>query len=126
MVLKSSIITSLIETFFPHSIECTADQHFVFAIRHDSASIPVDPTKLVIPGNPNCKPVIVNDKVAIFKFKLTECGARNYVSRPLLLDCFDNALCYFKNNSTALRYDALPDKVDGRLMVDLVSIATAC
>ncbi|XP_074470657.1 zona pellucida sperm-binding protein 4-like [Sebastes fasciatus] len=59
--------------------ECTADQHFVFAIRHDSASIPVDPTKLVIPGNPNCKPVIVNDKVAIFKFKLTECGARNYM-----------------------------------------------
>ncbi|XP_008299482.1 zona pellucida sperm-binding protein 4-like [Stegastes partitus] len=58
--------------------ECTADQHFVFAIRHDSASIPVDPTKLVIPGNPGCKPVILNNKVAIFKFKVTECGARVY------------------------------------------------
>ncbi|XP_040909769.1 zona pellucida sperm-binding protein 4-like isoform X1 [Toxotes jaculatrix] len=58
--------------------ECTGDQHFVFAIRHDSLSFPVDPTKLVIPGNTNCKPVIVNDKVAIFKFKVTECGTRAY------------------------------------------------
>ncbi|XP_042362663.1 zona pellucida sperm-binding protein 4-like isoform X2 [Plectropomus leopardus] len=58
--------------------ECTGDQHFVFAIRSNSASIPVDPTKLVIPGHPNCKPIIVNDKVAIFKFKVTECGARYY------------------------------------------------
>ncbi|XP_071356625.1 zona pellucida sperm-binding protein 4-like [Trachinotus anak] len=57
--------------------ECTGDQHFVFAIRQDSASITIDPTKLVLPGT-NCKPVIVNDKVAIFKFKVTECGARAY------------------------------------------------
>ncbi|XP_062265904.1 zona pellucida sperm-binding protein 4-like [Platichthys flesus] len=59
--------------------ECTGDQYFVFAIRFDSASIPVDTTKLVIPGYPNCKPVLVNDKVAIFKFKVTECGARSFV-----------------------------------------------
>ncbi|XP_063755587.1 zona pellucida sperm-binding protein 4-like [Eleginops maclovinus] len=58
--------------------ECTGDQHFVFAIRSDSASIPLDPTKLTIPGSPTCKPVIVNDKVAIFKFKVTECGAKSY------------------------------------------------
>nr|XP_019957494.1 PREDICTED: zona pellucida sperm-binding protein 4-like [Paralichthys olivaceus] len=58
--------------------ECTGDQHFVFAIRYDSASIPVDTTKLVISGNADCKPVIVNDKVAIFKFKVTECGTRAY------------------------------------------------
>ncbi|AWP21553.1 putative zona pellucida sperm-binding protein 4-like isoform 2 [Scophthalmus maximus] len=58
--------------------ECTGDQHFVFAIRYNSATIPVDPTKLVIPGNTNCKPVIVNDQVAIFKFKVTECGTRAY------------------------------------------------
>uniref|UniRef100_A0A8P4G1V6 Zona pellucida sperm-binding protein 4-like n=1 Tax=Dicentrarchus labrax TaxID=13489 RepID=A0A8P4G1V6_DICLA len=58
--------------------ECTADQHLVFAIRYNSASIPVDPTKLVTPGFTNCKPVIVNDQVAIFKFKVTECGTRAY------------------------------------------------
>ncbi|XP_073340154.1 zona pellucida sperm-binding protein 4-like [Pagrus major] len=58
--------------------ECTGDQHFVFAIRSDTANLNVDPTKLVIPGSPNCKPVIVNDKVAIFKFKVSECGARSY------------------------------------------------
>ncbi|XP_023265683.1 zona pellucida sperm-binding protein 4-like [Seriola lalandi dorsalis] len=57
--------------------ECTGDQHFVFAIRYDAAAIPVDPAKLVIPGT-NCKPVIVNDKVAIYKFKVTECGTRAY------------------------------------------------
>uniref|UniRef100_UPI0037E8596C zona pellucida sperm-binding protein 4-like n=1 Tax=Semicossyphus pulcher TaxID=241346 RepID=UPI0037E8596C len=59
--------------------ECTGDQHFVFAIRRNSAPIPVDTTKLVIPASPNCKPVIVNDEVAIFKFKVTECGARAYM-----------------------------------------------
>ncbi|CAJ1083395.1 zona pellucida sperm-binding protein 4-like isoform X2 [Xyrichtys novacula] len=59
--------------------ECTGDQHFVFAIRSNSASVPIDPTKLVIPASPSCKPVIVNDKVAIFKFKVTECGARAYM-----------------------------------------------
>ncbi|XP_044028655.1 uncharacterized protein LOC122864925 [Siniperca chuatsi] len=58
--------------------ECTADHHFVFAIRSNSAPIPVDPTKLIIPGNPNCKPVFVNHKVAIFKFKVTECGTHAY------------------------------------------------
>ncbi|XP_038580630.1 uncharacterized protein LOC119907109 isoform X2 [Micropterus salmoides] len=58
--------------------ECTVDQHFVFAIRANSASIPVDPTKLVITGSTNCKPVIANDKVAIFKFNVTECGVRAY------------------------------------------------
>lgn len=67
------------------TLECTGDQHFVFAIRSNTANINVDPKKLVIPGFPNCKPVIVNDKVAIFKFKVTDCGARYYVSCPLTM-----------------------------------------
>uniref|UniRef100_UPI003AAE4CB7 zona pellucida sperm-binding protein 4-like n=1 Tax=Centroberyx gerrardi TaxID=166262 RepID=UPI003AAE4CB7 len=58
--------------------ECTADKQFIFAIRHDSASIPVDPTKLVVPGHPSCKPVMANDKLALFKFSVTDCGARSY------------------------------------------------
>ncbi|XP_005457331.1 zona pellucida sperm-binding protein 4 [Oreochromis niloticus] len=58
--------------------ECTVDQHFVFAIRYNSASIPVDPTRLIVPGNPECKPAIVNNRVAIFKFKVTECGTHSY------------------------------------------------
>uniref|UniRef100_A0A3B4FQ28 Zona pellucida sperm-binding protein 4-like n=1 Tax=Pundamilia nyererei TaxID=303518 RepID=A0A3B4FQ28_9CICH len=60
--------------------ECTVDQHFVFAIRYNSASIPVDPTRLIVPGNPECKPAIVNNQVAIFKFKVTECGTHSYVT----------------------------------------------
>ncbi|KAM9385688.1 zona pellucida sperm-binding protein 4-like [Pholidichthys leucotaenia] len=59
--------------------ECTKDGHFVFAIRADSTTIPVDPTKLVVPGNPQCKPVIVNRNVAIFKFKVTDCGTHVFV-----------------------------------------------
>uniref|UniRef100_A0A8D0CNQ3 Zona pellucida sperm-binding protein 4-like n=1 Tax=Sander lucioperca TaxID=283035 RepID=A0A8D0CNQ3_SANLU len=74
--------------------ECNAG-NFVFAIRFNSASIPLDPTKLIIPGSPNCKPTIVNDKVAIFKFKVTECGARRfyqvsglYILHVVLLEVF--------------------------------------
>ncbi|KAM4631490.1 zona pellucida sperm-binding protein 4-like [Polymixia lowei] len=63
--------------FYPLD-ECTADEQFVFAIHHDVASIPVDPTKLIIPGKPSCTPVIVNDKFAIFKFSVTDCGTRAY------------------------------------------------
>ncbi|XP_047461591.1 zona pellucida sperm-binding protein 4-like [Mugil cephalus] len=58
--------------------ECTGDKHFVFAIWANSVSPPLDPKELVIPGNPDCKPVIANEKLAIFKFKITECGARSY------------------------------------------------
>ncbi|MEQ2195198.1 hypothetical protein XENOCAPTIV_008953 [Xenoophorus captivus] len=57
--------------------ECTVDQHAVFAIRHDCAAIPVDPRK-IISGGPHCKPAIVNDKVAVFKIKLDDCGVRSY------------------------------------------------
>lgn len=76
----------------PLSLECTVDQHFVFAIRANSASIPVDPTKLVVSGSTNCKPVIVNDKVAIFKFKNSECGVHAYVSHALCVYIFPSAL----------------------------------
>ncbi|XP_055368956.1 LOW QUALITY PROTEIN: zona pellucida sperm-binding protein 1-like [Betta splendens] len=62
--------------YYPLDV-CTTDQQFVFAIRASTAAITVDPTKLVIPGT-NCKPIIANDQVAIFKFKITECGVRSY------------------------------------------------
>ncbi|XP_034016285.1 zona pellucida sperm-binding protein 4-like [Thalassophryne amazonica] len=60
--------------------ECMADGYIVFAIRHNSAPIPVDPTKLVIPGaiGINCKPVLVNKKFAVFKFKVSECGTHAF------------------------------------------------
>uniref|UniRef100_A0A667WV88 ZP domain-containing protein n=1 Tax=Myripristis murdjan TaxID=586833 RepID=A0A667WV88_9TELE len=58
--------------------ECTDDKKFIFSIRHNSASVALDPTKLVIPGKPSCKPVVVNDKVAIFKFSVTDCATRSY------------------------------------------------
>ncbi|XP_054620662.1 zona pellucida sperm-binding protein 4-like [Dunckerocampus dactyliophorus] len=62
--------------FYPMD-ECTLDKHFVFIIYSEYASMSVDPTQLVIPGT-SCKPVIVNAKFAIFKFKVTECGTHTY------------------------------------------------
>ncbi|XP_056154016.1 zona pellucida sperm-binding protein 4-like [Lampris incognitus] len=59
--------------------ECTADEHFVFVIGKDSATIPVDPTKLVIPAKPSCTPVIANYRFAVFKFSVTDCGTRSHV-----------------------------------------------
>ncbi|XP_077362820.1 zona pellucida sperm-binding protein 1-like [Festucalex cinctus] len=64
------------ECFYPMD-ECTVDLHFVFIIRSTYASMPVDPTQLVIPGT-DCKPVVVNADFAIFKFKVAECGTRTY------------------------------------------------
>ncbi|XP_078811323.1 uncharacterized protein LOC101157662 isoform X2 [Oryzias latipes] len=58
--------------------ECTADRHFVFAIRQHSASVPVEPRSLFFPGEPLCKPTIVNQEVAVFKVKFTDCGAHSY------------------------------------------------
>lgn len=77
------------------------DQHFVFAIRYNSASIPVDPTRLIVPGNPECKPAIVNSQVAIFKFKVTECGTHSYVSYHSLYGVisiqYNKQSCYLAN-----------------------------
>lgn len=70
-------------------VECTADQHFVFEIRNNIPSVFVNPKKLYISGHPECKPVFVNDMVAIFKFGVKECGVRAYVS----CFCFSSLLC---------------------------------
>ncbi|XP_030002878.1 zona pellucida sperm-binding protein 4-like [Sphaeramia orbicularis] len=70
------VCSSTSSCFYPVD-GCTPDKQFIFRISCDSASIPVDPRKLIIPGT-NCKPVIVTDKVALFKFKVTECGVHVY------------------------------------------------
>ncbi|XP_072303324.1 zona pellucida sperm-binding protein 4-like [Eucyclogobius newberryi] len=62
--------------FYPMD-ECTNDHYFVFAIYHDSASIPLDTASLVIPGT-TCEPLILTDTVAVFKFKMDECGTRGF------------------------------------------------
>lgn len=61
-------------------VECTTDGQFVFEIRNSLPSVHVDTTKLYIYGHPECKPVFVDDKVAIFKFGKEKCGVRFYVS----------------------------------------------
>ncbi|CAL9691586.1 unnamed protein product [Knipowitschia caucasica] len=63
--------------FYPMD-ECTSDNHFVFAIHHNTASLNLDPASLVIPGT-SCKPVILTATVAVFKFKVNECGTREFM-----------------------------------------------
>ncbi|XP_059899576.1 zona pellucida sperm-binding protein 4-like [Gadus macrocephalus] len=59
--------------------ECTVDNFFVFAIRKDSASIPIDPRRLIIPNYPHCVPIIVKSHFAIYKIPLADCGVRSYM-----------------------------------------------
>lgn len=66
--------------FLLFHLECTPDRHFVFTIEKSSTTIPVDPTKLVIPDHPECQPIFVNESVAVYKFPVTKCGSRTYVS----------------------------------------------
>ncbi|KAJ3609748.1 hypothetical protein NHX12_024259 [Muraenolepis orangiensis] len=58
--------------------ECTVDKHFVFAIRPDSAAVLIDPTGLLVPGQPSCVPVVVSSAVAVYKIPLTACGSRYF------------------------------------------------
>ncbi len=60
--------------------ECTADKIFVFVVYNDFANISVDPMRLIVAGKPACKPVISNKDFAVFKFSVTECGTRSFVS----------------------------------------------
>jgi hypothetical protein len=62
------------------SPECTADHQFIFAVHHNLTTFPVTPTKPVVAGKSSCGPVIVTDKFVVFKFSVTECGTRSYVS----------------------------------------------
>lgn len=60
--------------------ECTADKNFVFAVHNDFTNFPVNPMSLIVAGKTGCKPVISNKDLAIFKFSVSECGTRSYVS----------------------------------------------
>ncbi|XP_067112282.1 zona pellucida sperm-binding protein 4-like [Osmerus mordax] len=58
--------------------ECTADRQFVFAIVNDAASVPLDLRTLVVPGHPNCVPVVVTEQAVVYKFSVNDCGTRSF------------------------------------------------
>lgn len=70
------------------------DKRFVFALRHNSAPVPLDPTSLFIPGFPDCNPFFVDATVAIFMFGVEECGTHAYVSLLCLTCILHLLLCY--------------------------------
>lgn len=68
-------------TLFVFSLEeCTADGQFVFTVYANVTTIPVNPVSLFVVTKNPCKPVIANKEFATFKFSVTECGTKTYVS----------------------------------------------
>ncbi|XP_060883197.1 zona pellucida sperm-binding protein 1-like [Labrus mixtus] len=52
---------------------CSLDGHFVFSVRADP---PVDPRSLAVRDEPQCLPEITTEDAAVFKIRVTECGAK--------------------------------------------------
>ncbi|XP_069052478.1 uncharacterized protein [Lepisosteus oculatus] len=59
--------------------ECTPDGHFVFSVARSLAEPPLDPTSLVIAGNPSCSPLVSTPDFAVFRVPLSGCGTRSFV-----------------------------------------------
>ncbi|MGH0191554.1 UNVERIFIED_CONTAM: hypothetical protein FKN15_066043 [Acipenser sinensis] len=59
---------------------CTADEQFVFAVYRKSFNPEVNPASLVLAGDQSCLPVLCTPDYAIFKFPVTGCGTRTFVS----------------------------------------------
>ncbi|KAM3598552.1 uncharacterized protein V6R79_019506 [Siganus canaliculatus] len=62
-------------TCFYRLNDCSLDGHFVFSVKATDADPPIDPGSLVVKDHPQCFPVVITPDTAIFKFRVTECGA---------------------------------------------------
>lgn len=52
----------------------------MFTVYANVTTIPVNPVSLFVVTKNPCKPVIANKEFATFKFSVTECGTKTYVS----------------------------------------------
>lgn len=52
----------------------------MFTIYSNVTTIPVSPTSLLVAGKNPCKPALATREFATFKFSVTECGTKTYVS----------------------------------------------
>ncbi|XP_036408718.1 zona pellucida sperm-binding protein 4-like [Megalops cyprinoides] len=59
---------------------CSLDGNFVFSVRTTDARPPLSLSSLRVRGQPQCIPVAATADVAIFKFGVTECGAKRVVT----------------------------------------------
>ncbi|XP_053347745.1 zona pellucida sperm-binding protein 4-like [Clarias gariepinus] len=58
--------------------QCTPDGHFVFTVHFNVTTIPVSATSLHVASVDPCKPILVTDDFATFKFSVSECGTKSY------------------------------------------------
>lgn len=52
----------------------------MFTIHANVTIIPVSPTSLLVAAKNPCKPVLATSEFATFKFAVTDCGTKTYVS----------------------------------------------
>lgn len=52
----------------------------MFTVYSNVTTIPVSPRSLIVASKEPCKPILATDEFATFKFSVTECGTKTYVS----------------------------------------------
>ncbi|MBN3315938.1 ZP4 protein, partial [Atractosteus spatula] len=56
--------------------DCTQDGQFVFTVRRRDAEPPLDLSGVRVEGHEECAPLVTTPEALVFKFGVTECGAR--------------------------------------------------
>ncbi|KAI4822314.1 hypothetical protein KUCAC02_007868 [Chaenocephalus aceratus] len=64
---------------------CSVDGHFVFSVAASDTKKTFDPSSLIVKDQPQCIPVITTPDTAVFKIRLTECGAKLRVDADLTI-----------------------------------------
>uniref|UniRef100_A0A8C5G2A9 Zona pellucida sperm-binding protein 4-like n=1 Tax=Gouania willdenowi TaxID=441366 RepID=A0A8C5G2A9_GOUWI len=64
---------------------CSVDGHFVFSVKAKDSHPPIDPRSLVVKNQPHCLPEITTADIAIFKIRITECGAKMQSDGDMLI-----------------------------------------
>ncbi|XP_064170905.1 zona pellucida sperm-binding protein 4-like isoform X2 [Anguilla rostrata] len=63
-----------------HRIDaCSLDGNFVFSVNTSDFQLPIALSSLRVKGQPQCTPVATSTDQAVFKFGVTECGAKRVV-----------------------------------------------
>ncbi|XP_042361429.1 zona pellucida sperm-binding protein 4-like [Plectropomus leopardus] len=55
---------------------CSLDGHFVFLVKATDADTAIDPSSLIVRGQPQCFPAVTTPDTAVFKIGVTDCGAK--------------------------------------------------
>ncbi|KAM4635541.1 zona pellucida sperm-binding protein 1-like [Polymixia lowei] len=63
---------------------CSLDGHFVFSVETKDMEHPLDPSGLVVKGQPHCSPAVTTADTAVFKIGITDCGAKMKVDGEVM------------------------------------------